>query len=130
MTPRKGPFWDAVGASLVDVGGENKPCLLELWRQGVAYGRAVEKAKAYRCAANQIDSGATANDLRAIADGVLGVGIDESRDAGQTGPCARAQVTPANSDADCACCDSVPTPNVEVTGAARLYRAASGGPKG
>ena len=111
MTPRKGPFWDAVGASLVDVGGENKPCLLELWRQGVAYGRAVEKAKAYRCAANQIDSGATANDLRAIADGVLGVGIDESRDAGQTGPCARAQVTPANSDADCACCDSVPTPN-------------------
>ena len=118
MTPRKGPFWDAVGASLVDVGGENKPCLLELWRQGVAYGRAVEKAKAYRCAANQIDSGATANDLRAIADGVLGVGIDESRDAGQTGPCARAQVTPANSDADCACCDSVPTPNVGAQGRA------------
>ena len=109
MTPRKGPFWDAVGASLVDVGGENKPCLLELWRQGVAYGRAVEKAKAYRCAANQIDSGATTNDLRAIADGVLGVGIDESRDAGQTGPCARAQATPANSD-------SVPTPKAKLSG--------------
>ncbi len=107
---RRGPFWDAVGAALVDVGGENKPCLIELWSQGVAYGRALEKAHAYRCAADQIDSGATTNDLRKITDG-LGVGIDESRDAGQTGPCARAHETPANSDADCECCDSVLTPN-------------------
>ena len=50
----------------------------------------------------------------------LGVGIDESRDAGQTGPCARAHATPANSDADCACCDSVPTHNAAITGASGI----------
>lgn len=44
----------------------------------------------------------------AIAKEALGNGTDESRGAGQTGPCARAHVTPANSDADRACCDSVP----------------------
>lgn len=130
MTPRKDPFLDAVGAALVDVGGENKPSLLELWRQGVAYGRAVEKAKSYRCAANQIDSGATTNDLCAIADGVLGVGIDESRDAGQAGPCARAQVTPANSDADGVCCESVLTPNDKAQGGEPLRGEASPGAMG
>ena len=110
---RSGPFWNALGAALVDVAGENKPCLLELWWQGVNYGRCVEKAASYRCCADQIDSGTTTNDLRRIADG-LRVGIDESRDAGQAGPCARAHVKSANSYADFVCCDSVPTPSTEA----------------
>lgn len=39
-----------------------------------------------------------AADLEAMR---LGVGTDDSRDAGQAGPCARAHVTTANSDANC-----------------------------
>ncbi len=51
-----------------------------------------------------------------MARDALGVGIDESRDDAQTGQCALAHAKPPNSDADQACCDSVPTPNVEVSG--------------
>lgn len=115
---RSGPFWDAIGAALVDVGGENRPCLLELWRQGVSYGRSLEKAYSYRCAADQIDSGATTNDLRTIARG-LGVGIDESRDDAGPGRAHCPTTKASNSDADCACCDSVPTPNASLSGGRR-----------
>ena len=47
----------------------------------------------------------------AIAREALGVGIDESRDVAGTGSAHCPMTKAANSDADCVCCDSVPTPN-------------------
>ena len=52
----------------------------------------------------------------AIAREALGVGIDESRDVAGTGSAHCPMTKAANSDADCVCCDSVPTPNVKVQG--------------
>lgn len=70
LTTRDTPFLRALVAATFDLAGEQRTDLCELWEQGVAYGRASEKASAYRCAADQIDSGATTRDLRDIANGI------------------------------------------------------------
>ncbi len=49
----------------------------------------------------------------AIAKKALGIGADESRDDDRAGVSAHSHVKTSNNEADLACCDLAPIPNVE-----------------